>query len=90
MRNKKLVWGKISQGMINAGYSSSVKKCRVKVDNLKQKYRKIRDGNKGQDVSPTTPQTCYVVIKILYKQLFLKIRLYINSLLIKMPLIQSQ
>ena len=46
MRNKKLVWGKISQGMVNVGYSSSVKKCRVKVDNLKQKYRKIRDGNK--------------------------------------------
>ena len=46
MHNKKVVRDKISQGMVNAGYSSSVKKCRVKVDNLKEKYRKIRDGNK--------------------------------------------
>ena len=46
MHNKKLVWDKICQGMVNAGYSSNVQQCHVKVNNLKQKYRKIRDGNK--------------------------------------------
>ena len=32
--------------MANGGYSRSVQQCRVKVNNLKQKHRKIRDGNK--------------------------------------------
>ena len=46
MHNKKLVWDKISQGMADGGYSRSAQQCRVKINNLKQKYRKIRDGNK--------------------------------------------
>ena len=46
MHNKKLVWDKISQGIADEGYSRSAQQCRVKINNLKQKYRKIRDGNK--------------------------------------------
>ena len=46
MHNKKLIWDKISQGMADGGYSRSAQQCRVKINNLKQKYRKIRDGNK--------------------------------------------
>ena len=46
MHNKKLVWDKISQGMADGGYSRSAQQCRVKINNLKQNYRKIRDGNK--------------------------------------------
>ena len=30
----------------DGGYSRSTQQCRVKINNLKQKYRKIRDGNK--------------------------------------------
>ena len=44
MQNKKLVWEKISQGTADGGYSRSAQQCRVKINNLKQKYRKIRDG----------------------------------------------
>ena len=46
MHNKKLVWDKISQGMADGGYSRSAQQCRVKINNLKQKCHKIRDGNK--------------------------------------------
>ena len=46
MHKKKLVWDKISQGMADRAYSRSTQQCRVKINNLKQKYRKIRDGNK--------------------------------------------
>ena len=45
LHNKNFVWDKISQGIGNAGYSSSVQQCRVKPNNLKQKYRKICDGD---------------------------------------------
>ena len=46
MRNKKLVWNKISQGMADRGYSRSAQQGRVKINNQKQKYRKSGDGNK--------------------------------------------
>ena len=46
MHNKKLVWDKIRQGMAEGGYSRSAQQWRVKINNLKQKYRKIHDGNK--------------------------------------------
>ena len=46
MHNKKLVWDKICQGMSDGGYSRSAQRCRVKVNNLKQKYRKIPKNNK--------------------------------------------
>ena len=46
MHNKKLIWDKISQGMANGGYSRSAQQCRVKINNLKQKYLKICDGNR--------------------------------------------
>ena len=46
MHNKKLVWDKMSQGIADGGYSRSAQQCRVKVNNLKEKYRMIRDGNK--------------------------------------------
>ena len=46
MHNKKLVWETISQGVADGEYSRSAQQCRVKMNNLKQKYRKIRDGNK--------------------------------------------
>jgi len=46
MHNKKLVWYKLNQGMANGGYLRSAQQCRVKINNLKQKYRKIRDRNK--------------------------------------------
>ena len=47
MLNKKLAgMGQISQGMADGEYSRSAQQCRVKINNLKQKYRKIRDGNK--------------------------------------------
>ena len=46
MHNKKLVWDKTSQGMADEGHSTSAQQCRVNINNLKQKYRKIRDGNK--------------------------------------------
>ena len=46
MHNKKLIWDKISQGMADGGYSRSAQQCRVKINNLKQKYLKICDGNK--------------------------------------------
>ena len=46
MHNKKLVWDKISQRMADGEYSRSAQQCRVKINNLQQKYRKIRDGNK--------------------------------------------
>ena len=32
--------------MVNGGYSRSAQQCRDKVNNLKQKYRRICDGNK--------------------------------------------
>ena len=32
--------------MVDGEYWRSVHKCRVKINNLKLKYRKIRDGNK--------------------------------------------
>ena len=37
---------KISQGMADGGYSRSARQCGVKINKLKQKYRKIHDGNK--------------------------------------------
>ena len=43
MRNKKRVWDKITEGMADRGYSRSAQQRRVKVNNLKQKYRKIGD-----------------------------------------------
>ena len=46
MHKKKLAWDKISQGMADIAYLRSAQQCRVKINNLKQKYRKIRDGNK--------------------------------------------
>ena len=46
MQNKKLVWDQVSQGMAEGGYTRSAQQCRVKIYNLKQKYRKIRGGNK--------------------------------------------
>ena len=46
MHNKKLVRETISQGVADGEYSRSAQQCRVKINNLKQKYRKIRDGNK--------------------------------------------
>ena len=46
MHNKKLVWDKISQGMADRAYSRSTQQYRVKINILKQKYCKIRDGNK--------------------------------------------
>ena len=46
MHNKKLVWDKIIQGVADGGYSRSAQQCRIKVNNLKEKYRMIRDGNK--------------------------------------------
>ena len=46
MHNKKLVWHKLNQGTANGGYLRSAQQCRVKINNFKQKYRKIRDGNK--------------------------------------------
>ena len=46
MHNKKLVWEKIIQGMADGEHSRSTQQCRVKVNNLKKKYRMIRDGNK--------------------------------------------
>ena len=46
MRNKKLVWDKISQVMANRGYLRSAQQGCVKVNNLKQKYRKIVDNDK--------------------------------------------
>ena len=46
MHNKKLVWVKISQVMADGGYSRSAKQCHVEINSLKQKYRKIRGGNK--------------------------------------------
>ena len=47
MHNKKLVWDKISQGMADEGHSTSAQQCRVNINNLKQKYRKIRNGKKN-------------------------------------------
>ena len=47
MHNKKLVWDKISQRIADGGYSRSAKQCRVKINNLKQKYRKIRNPGGG-------------------------------------------
>jgi len=32
--------------MADGGYSRSAQQCRVQINKLKQKYRKIRDGNK--------------------------------------------
>ena len=46
MHSKKLIWEKISQGMANGGYSRSAQQCRDKINNVKQKYHKIREGNK--------------------------------------------
>ena len=47
MRNKKIVWDKIRQGMADRGYSRTAQqRGRVKGNNLKQKYCKIGDGNK--------------------------------------------
>ena len=46
VKYKKLVRDKISQGMADRVYSRGVRQCRVKVNNLKQKYRKVHDGNK--------------------------------------------
>ena len=44
--HKELIWDKISQGMADGGYSRSAQQCRVKINNLKQKYLKICNGNK--------------------------------------------
>lgn len=44
--HKELIWDKISQGMADGGYSRSAQQCRVIINNLKQKYLKICDGNK--------------------------------------------
>ena len=38
-------WEKISQGMADGGYSRSAQQGLVKINKLKQKYRKIHDGN---------------------------------------------
>ena len=46
MRNKKLVWDKIIQGMADRGYSRSAQQGRVNVNNLKQKCCKIGNRNK--------------------------------------------
>ena len=46
MHHKKLVWDKKSHKIVDGGYSRSAQQCRVKINNLKQKYRNIRDGNK--------------------------------------------
>ena len=46
MHHKKLVWDKISHKIVDGWYSRSAQQCRVKINNLKQKYRNIRDGNK--------------------------------------------
>ena len=35
--------------MADGGYSRSAQQCRVKVNNIKQKYCKIGDGNKISD-----------------------------------------
>jgi len=32
--------------MADGGYSRGAQQCRVKINKLKQKYRKVRDGNK--------------------------------------------
>lgn len=47
MHNKKLVWDQVlknGQGMADVGYTRSAQQCRVKINNMKQKYLKIRDG----------------------------------------------
>ena len=46
IHNNKVVWDKVSQGMADGGYSRSAQQCRGKINNLKQKCHKIRDGNK--------------------------------------------
>ena len=61
--NKKLVWDNISEGMADGGYSRSAQQCRVKINNLKQKYRKICDcnkisGNQGQEWEMFEPMDC--------------------------------
>lgn len=45
MHNKKLVWYKLNQGTAIGGYLRNAQQCRVNINNHKQKYRKIRDGN---------------------------------------------
>ena len=44
MHNKKLVWDKISQGMVDGGYSRSAKQCRGKINNLKKKQVRLNGG----------------------------------------------
>lgn len=46
MHNKKTVWDNVSRQMEEAGYKKNGQQCRVKINNLKQKYRKTRDGNR--------------------------------------------
>lgn len=46
MHNKKRIWDQISAEMIAAGHVRTGQQCRTKINNLKQKYRKIRDWNR--------------------------------------------
>ena len=46
LHNKKRIWDQISTEMITAGYVRTGQQCRTKINNLKQKYRKIRDWNR--------------------------------------------
>lgn len=46
MHNKKPIWEQISAKMAAAGYTRSAQQCRIKINNLKQKYRKVRDSNR--------------------------------------------
>ncbi len=46
VHNKKRIWDQISAEMIAAGYVRTGQQCRTKINNLKQKYRKIRDWNR--------------------------------------------
>ena len=49
--NMNLVWDKLSQRMADGGYSRRAQQCRVKVNNLKQNYHKIRDDNNKRHFS---------------------------------------
>lgn len=57
-----------SQGMADGGYSRSAPQSRVKINNLEQKHRKIRDGNKifgnqQQEREMFEPMDCVVGCK---------------------------
>ena len=49
MHNKKLVWYKLNQGTANGGYLRSAQQCRVKINNLKQKYFFSQDSRRQQN-----------------------------------------